>query len=83
MEFEVLTLDDLRKCAAHLAESYPEDLEMSFIDEFVQFTNILVADNDKSITHMSKLLKTDGGRNAMYVSKCCNRSTNISNISNK
>ena len=60
-EFESLTLDDLQKCAADLAESYPEDLEMSFIDEFVQFTNILVADNDKSITHTSKLLKTDGG----------------------
>jgi hypothetical protein len=60
-EFESLTLDDLHKRAAHLVKSYPEDLESSFIDEFVQFTNILVADNDKTITHMSELLKSDGG----------------------
>ena len=60
-EFESITSDDLRKRAAHLVESYPEDLESSFIDEFVQFTNILVADNDKTITHMSELLKSDGG----------------------
>jgi hypothetical protein len=37
------------------------DLESSFIDEFMQFTNILVVDNDKTITHKSELLKSDGG----------------------
>jgi hypothetical protein len=43
----------VRKHAAHLVKSYPKDLEQSCIDEFVQFTNIFVADNDKTITHMT------------------------------
>ena len=60
-EFPSLTSDDLRKRAAHLVNSYPDDLESSFVDDFVQFTGILVADNNKTITHMSELLKTDGG----------------------
>ena len=60
-EFESLTPEDLRKHAAHLVEFYPEDLEPSFVDEFVQFTGILVADDDKTISHMSELLKTGGG----------------------
>ena len=60
-EFDSLTAADLRQRAAHLVESYPEDLESSFVDEFVQFTGILVADKDKAITHMSELLKSDGG----------------------
>jgi len=51
----------LRKHAAHLVESYPEDLEPSFVDEFAQFTDVLVADNDKTVSHMSELLKADKG----------------------
>jgi len=43
MEFESLTPEDLRKHAAHLVESYAEDLEPSFVDEFAQITDILVA----------------------------------------
>ena len=60
-EFESLTPEDLRKHAAHLVESYPEDLEPSFVDEFAQFTDVLVADNDKTVSHMSELLKADKG----------------------
>jgi len=60
-EFESLTPEDLRKHAAHLVESHPEDLEPSFVDEIVQFTDILVADSDKTASHMCELLKTDGG----------------------
>jgi len=56
-EFQSLTLDDLRKCATHLVESYPDDLEASFVDEFVQFKAILEEDQDRTITHMSELLK--------------------------
>lgn len=41
--------------------SYPADLKASFVDEFVQFTSIIAADEDKTITHMSELLKIDGG----------------------
>jgi len=51
----------LRTNAAHLAESYPEDLEPAIVDEFVQFTDILVSDNNKTVSHMSELLKKDGG----------------------
>jgi len=53
--------DFLRKHAAHLLESYPEDLEPAFVDEFVQFTDILVSDTNKTVGHMSELLKKDGG----------------------
>ena len=60
-EFESLTPEDLRKHAAHLVDSYPEDLEPAFIDEFVQFTDILVSDNNKTVSHMSELLQKDGG----------------------
>jgi hypothetical protein len=59
-EFESLTLDDLQKCATHLVESYPDDIEASFVDEFVQFKAILETDQDRTITHMNVLLKLDG-----------------------
>ncbi|KAH3822907.1 hypothetical protein DPMN_124701 [Dreissena polymorpha] len=45
-----------------LLESYPDDIEASFVDEFVQFKAILEADQDRTITHMSNLLKLDGGQ---------------------
>ena len=61
-EFQSLTLDDLRKCTTHLVESYPDDLEASLVDEFIQFKAILEADQDRTITHMSELLKLDGGQ---------------------
>jgi len=53
--------DSRRKHAAHLVECYLEDLESAFVDEFVQFTDILVSDNNKTVSHMSELLKKDGG----------------------
>ena len=53
--------DSRRKHAAHLVESYPEDLEPAFVDAFVQFTDILVSDNNKTVSQMSELLKKDGG----------------------
>ena len=56
-EFESLTLDDLQKCATHLMESYPDDIEASFVDEFVQFKAIVEAEQDRTITPMSELLK--------------------------
>ena len=59
-EFEFLTPEDLRKHAAHRVDSYPEDLEPAFVDEFVQLTDILVSDNNKTVSHMSELLKKDG-----------------------
>ena len=55
-EFESLTPEDLRKHAAHLVESYPEDLEPAFVEGVVQFTDIL-SDNNKTVSHMSELLK--------------------------
>ena len=61
-EFEPLTFDDLRKCTTHLVEFYSDDIKASFIDEFVQFKAILEADQDRTITHMSALLKLDGGQ---------------------
>ncbi|KAH3786988.1 hypothetical protein DPMN_165107 [Dreissena polymorpha] len=48
-----LTLDDLRECATHLASS---------VDELVQFKAILDADQDRTITHISELLKLDSGK---------------------
>ncbi|KAH3796761.1 hypothetical protein DPMN_150332 [Dreissena polymorpha] len=60
-EFESLTVDDLRKCAMHLVESYPDGIEASFVDEFFQFKAILEADQDRTITYMSELLNLDGG----------------------
>ncbi|KAH3817146.1 hypothetical protein DPMN_118675 [Dreissena polymorpha] len=61
-EFESLNLDYLRKCAKHLVESYPDDIEASPIDKLVKFKAILEQDQDKTITHMSELLKLDGGQ---------------------
>ncbi|KAH3878143.1 hypothetical protein DPMN_002027 [Dreissena polymorpha] len=61
-EFEPLTLDDLRKCTTHLVEFYSDDIKASFVDEFVQFKAILEAAQDRTITHMSALLKLDGGQ---------------------
>ena len=58
-EFECLTLEDLLKCAMHLVESYPDVIEVCFVDEFVQFKAILEADQGRTITHMSELLKLD------------------------
>ncbi|KAH3816257.1 hypothetical protein DPMN_117770 [Dreissena polymorpha] len=46
----------------HLVESYPDDIEASSTDEFVQFKSILEAVKDRTITHMSELLKLDGGQ---------------------
>ncbi|KAH3703491.1 hypothetical protein DPMN_078528 [Dreissena polymorpha] len=34
-EFESLTLGDLRECATHLVKSSPDDIEASYVDEFV------------------------------------------------
>ncbi|KAH3774042.1 hypothetical protein DPMN_175413 [Dreissena polymorpha] len=58
-EFESLTLDDLQKCATHLVESYPDDIEASFVDASVQFKAIVEAEQDRTITHTSQLLKLD------------------------
>ena len=40
-EFESLTADGIRKSAGHFAESYPENMDSSYVDEFVQFTDII------------------------------------------
>ncbi|KAH3800041.1 hypothetical protein DPMN_153666 [Dreissena polymorpha] len=61
-EFESLTLNDLRKCATHLLESYPDEIDVSSVDELVQFKAILEADQEIIITHISELLKLDGGK---------------------
>jgi hypothetical protein len=52
-------------CAQSILKSmkvsaYPADLEPSFVDEFVQFTSIVTAD-DNTIVHMSQLLSVDRG----------------------
>jgi len=52
--------DSLVTFLLQLVESYPEDLEPAFVDEFVQFTDILVSDNNKTVSRMSELLKKDG-----------------------
>jgi hypothetical protein len=60
-DFRTLTQFEVRKCAANLAASYPSDLEATFEDEFVQFSSIIAADEDKTVGHMNDLLKADGG----------------------
>ncbi|KAH3850718.1 hypothetical protein DPMN_093191 [Dreissena polymorpha] len=76
-EFEFLTLDDLQKCATHLVESYPDDIEASFVDEFVQFKAILEAGQPRTITHMIGLLKLNGELTTANFCKLCHRCTNI------
>ena len=44
-----------------LSERFFIELETLFADEFVQFTGILVAENDKMITYLSELLRRGGG----------------------
>jgi len=80
-EFESLTPEDWRKHADHLVESYPEDLEPAFVDEFVQFTDIFQTTTKQSVTWVTP----EGGwrRNAVYFSQCCYRSANISDTSHK
>jgi len=56
-----LTLLELREKATNLVNSYPADLELSFVDEFLQFTSIIDADEDKTPGHMCVMLKRDGG----------------------
>jgi hypothetical protein len=60
-EFESLSLHDLRRRAENLVECYSDDIEASFVEEFVQFVSIMRDEEDKSIRHMSELLKVDGG----------------------
>ena len=60
------------KTCCNIVESYPEDLKSFFVDEFVQFAGIVVADNDKTITHMNELLKRDVERNAVYFARVAN-----------
>jgi hypothetical protein len=40
---------------------YPGDLELSFVDEFVQITFLVMTEKDQSVVHMSEMLKADGG----------------------
>src|ERR1043165_5164055 len=60
-EFELLSLEDLRRRAKNLVECYSTDLEVSFVEEFVQFVSVMQGEQDKTIRHMSELLKADGG----------------------
>ena len=60
-DFESMSSVDLRRHAEMLVESYNTDLEASFVDEFIQFVSIMEGEQDKSIRHMSELLKVDGG----------------------
>ena len=60
-DFRSLTPFELCKCTANLTASYPSDLEATYVDEFVQFSSILAAGEDKTISHMNDLLKADGG----------------------
>ena len=45
-QFTSLSADELRARAANLVASYPEDLEQSSVDEFVQFTSLILTEND-------------------------------------
>src|SRR6218665_1501728 len=38
---------------------YPADLEVSFVEEFVEFTSIIASSEDKTLRHMSGLLRKD------------------------
>ena len=40
---------------------YPADFELSFVDEFIQFTSIIISSEDKTLRHMSGLLRRDEG----------------------
>ena len=56
-----MILLEVRSKATHLVHTYPADLELSFVDEFVQFTSIIASSEDKTLRHMSRLLRRDGG----------------------
>lgn len=60
-DFKSLPADELRARATNLVASYPADLEPSFVDEFVQFTFLVMTERDQSVVHMSEMLKADGG----------------------
>ena len=60
-DFKSLPADELRARATNLVASYHADLEPSFVDEFVQFTFLVVTERDQSVVHMSEMLKADGG----------------------
>jgi len=76
-EFESLSVSDLRKCVQRLVETYPIDLEPSFIAEFIQFAAFLAAYKDITIRYMAELLRVDEG--LLHFPKCCNSRTNNSN----
>ena len=59
-DFKSLPADELRARATNLVESYPADLEPSFVDEFVQFTFLVMTERDQNVVHMSEMLKADG-----------------------
>lgn len=60
-DFGLMTQLEVRLKATHLVNTYPDDLEMAFVDEFVQFTSIIESSQDKSLRNMSKLMRRDGG----------------------
>ncbi|KAH3706464.1 hypothetical protein DPMN_065850 [Dreissena polymorpha] len=45
-----------------LVESYQDEIEASSVDEFVHLKTILEAHQNRTITHMSELLKLYGGQ---------------------
>jgi len=60
-DFQSMSSLDLRRHAEMLVQCYNTDLEESFVDEFLQFVSIMEGEEDKTISHMSELLKVDGG----------------------
>ena len=52
---------ELRQKATNLVNSYPTDLELSFVEKFIQFTSIIDGHDNKSSGHMCQLLKRDDG----------------------
>ena len=56
--FKTLSLIDLKQQCTHLVEAYPNDLEMEFVDEFVQFSSIVNTEYEVKVidlmTHLDK-----------------------------
>src|SRR5688572_18744735 len=52
-DFKSLPANELRARAPNLVASYPADLEPSFVDEFVQFTFLVMTEKDQSVVHIS------------------------------
>ena len=60
-EYDSMNYDDLKAQLELLVSTYSSYLEVSVLDEFLQFKDILYSESARSVTNISTLLKSKDG----------------------